>query len=129
ILHGRAQGASACCYGGALLPSLSRFTLFLLLSFVAGNLSRLARGGPPHDHSNDPVNALETVIKDEWEYEMRRNPVVATMYGDYRYNDKLDDFSLVRFQEDRRAFAGFLARTEAIRVAGLTEQQRLNKTL
>ena len=32
--------------------------------------------------------ALRAAIADEWEYELRESPELATTIGDYRYNDR-----------------------------------------
>ena len=35
--------------------------------------------------------ALAQLSEDYWEGTLRRNPIIATYYGDYRYNDRLPD--------------------------------------
>ncbi len=37
--------------------------------------------------------ALNDLLHEQWEYTMRTNPIYASILGDKRYNDKLDDFS------------------------------------
>jgi hypothetical protein len=39
----------------------------------------------------EPTNALSGLAHDYWEGVLRRNPVLATFYGDYRYNDRPPD--------------------------------------
>jgi uncharacterized protein (DUF885 family) len=73
--------------------------------------------------------ALKTVIAEEWEFEMRESPIQATFYGDYRYNDKLGDFSAAGVARQTKAAGDFLARVEAIDIAGFPDQEQLNKAL
>jgi uncharacterized protein (DUF885 family) len=74
-------------------------------------------------------DALKKLIAEEWEYEMRESPLAATIYGDYRYNDKLDDLSIAEVLRQDQADHQFLARLEAIDTTGFPEQEQLNKTL
>jgi len=69
------------------------------------------------------------VIADEWEYELRESPELATTIGDYRYNDRWSDLSLERVEQQKRDTAGWLARFEAIETAGFPEQESLNHRL
>ena len=73
--------------------------------------------------------ALNDLLAERWEYTMRTNPVYATILGDKRWNDKLDDFSQKGIDEDLDQSRKFLARYEAIDTAGFPEQEALNKTL
>src|SRR5450432_3613361 len=43
--------------------------------------------------------ALKQLLAEEWEYEMRESPETATVYGDYRFNDKLSDISLAHIEQ------------------------------
>src|SRR5712692_915809 len=38
-----------------------------------------------------PSRALAQLADDYWEGILRRNPTLATFFGDYRYNDRLPD--------------------------------------
>jgi len=72
---------------------------------------------------------LKSLIAEEWEFEMREYPVRATNYGDYRYNDKLEDVSVAAELRRGKELKGFLDRLDAIDVTGFPEQERLNRTL
>ena len=37
--------------------------------------------------------ALTSLLAEEWEFELKEGPEAATIYGDYRYNDKVSDLS------------------------------------
>jgi uncharacterized protein (DUF885 family) len=108
--------------------------------FVAAVCSALAVGGATNgqtDASRAPTpasrdarsEALKKLIAEEWEFELRESPLAATVYGDYRYNDKLDDFSVAEVLRQDKASRDFLARLDAIDASGLPEQEQLNKTL
>jgi uncharacterized protein (DUF885 family) len=73
--------------------------------------------------------ALNQLLAEEWEFEMRASPVAATFYGDYRYNDRLDDFSEAEALKLAKVSKGFLKRLDAIDATGFSEQEKLNSTL
>lgn len=72
---------------------------------------------------------LKDLIAEEWEFEMRESPLSATTYGDYRYNDKIDDISAAEQLRVERQLKSFLARLDAIDTSGFPEQEQLNKAL
>jgi uncharacterized protein (DUF885 family) len=74
-------------------------------------------------------DALKKLVAEEWEYEMHESPLAATFFGDYRYNDKLDDFSEAAVLRQDKASRDFLARLDKIDTSGLPEQEQLNKAL
>lgn len=73
--------------------------------------------------------ALNSLIKEQWDYTMRNSPEWASMLGDKRYNDKLSDYSQANIDADIRISADFLRRFEAIDTAGFPGQEQLNKEL
>jgi len=73
--------------------------------------------------------ALADLLAEQWEYNLRTNPIAATVYGDKRYNDQLGDFSEEAVERDLREARKFLARFEAIDTTGFPEQEALNKEL
>lgn len=73
--------------------------------------------------------ALNDLLHEHWEYNLRTNPEFATMVGDKRYNDRLSDFSQKAIEEDLAQAKRFLARFDAIDTAGFPEQDALNKAL
>jgi uncharacterized protein (DUF885 family) len=72
---------------------------------------------------------LNDLLAEQWEYRLRTNPQFATIIGDKRYNDRLDDFSQKAIDEDLEQSKRFLARFQAIDTSGFPEQESLNKTL
>jgi len=73
--------------------------------------------------------ALNDLLHEQWEYFLRTNPVLASVVGDKRYNDQIDDFSQKHIDEDLEQTRGFLTRFEAIDTTGFPEQEVLNKQL
>jgi uncharacterized protein (DUF885 family) len=73
--------------------------------------------------------SLNDLLAEQWEYRLRTNPQFATIIGDKRYNDRLDDFSQKAIDEDLEQTRRFLARFAAIETTGFPEQETLNKTL
>jgi uncharacterized protein (DUF885 family) len=72
---------------------------------------------------------LKALLDEEWDYEMRTGPEVATIYGDSRFNDRLSDFSPAFFAGDLRQKQDFLTRFQAIPESALPEQEQLNRSL
>ena len=72
---------------------------------------------------------LKRLVDEEWEYELRESPELATTIGDYRYNDRWSDPSLEHAQQLRREAQDWLERFEAIDTTGFPEQDRLNQVL
>jgi len=73
--------------------------------------------------------ALNDLLHERWEYTMRTSPIYASILGDKRYNDKLDDFSQQAIDEDLKQARIFLDRFEAIDTTGFPEQEALNQQL
>src|ERR1700729_3311617 len=73
--------------------------------------------------------ALNDLLAERWEYTLRTSPIFASILGDKRWNDKLDDFSQKAIDDDLEQSKKYLARFEAIDTTGFPEQEALNKTL
>src|SRR5215469_14710920 len=82
-----------------------------------------ARGAGPVQERLAEQNAL---FDDYYETELKTHPETATAYGDYRYNDQLNDYSLAAIERQNERDRGYLARLRAISVAGFPEQDRLS---
>ncbi|MBV9087665.1 MAG: DUF885 domain-containing protein, partial [Acidobacteriaceae bacterium] len=54
--------------------------------------------------ATDDVNArrkqLDSLLAEQWEYNLRTNPEFASIIGDKRYNDRLSDTSYEFIQKD-----------------------------
>jgi uncharacterized protein (DUF885 family) len=73
--------------------------------------------------------ALNNLLTEQWEYNLRTSPEFATIIGDKRYNDKVSDFSQKAIDADLAQTKKFLAQFEAIDTTGFPEQEALNKAL
>jgi Uncharacterized protein conserved in bacteria len=73
--------------------------------------------------------ALNDLLNEQWEYTMRQNPLYASILGDKRYNDQLDDFSQQAIDANLEQERRFIARFEAIDTTGFPDQEALNKRL
>jgi uncharacterized protein (DUF885 family) len=74
-------------------------------------------------------NQLLSLFDEEWQYELRADPEMATSLGDNRYNDRLNDRSPEFYQSDLEARRKFLTRFEAIDPSGLAAQDALSREL
>jgi len=74
--------------------------------------------------------AAQNALFDEYyETELRNRPEMATAFGDYRYNDQLNDYSLEAIAKRHQIDQDFLARVEAIPTAGFSDQDQLSHDL
>ncbi len=73
--------------------------------------------------------ALNGLLHEQWEYTLRTSPIYASILGDKRYNDQLDDFSQAAIDDNLEQSRLFLARFEAIDTTGFPDQEVLNKQL
>ncbi|MGA8343617.1 MAG: DUF885 family protein [Candidatus Sulfotelmatobacter sp.] len=84
---------------------------------------------PPQSDLEGRRKALNDLLAERWEYTLRTSPIFASILGDKRWNDKLDDFSQKAIDDDLDQSRRFVARFEAIDITGFPEQEALNKTL
>ena len=105
------------------MRSLVQFVLLMTLS-CSGVFA-----APPQSDVEGRRKALNDLLAERWEYSLRTSPIYASILGDKRWNDKLDDFSQKAIDDDLEQSRKYLARFEAIDTAGFPEQEALNKTL
>ena len=77
----------------------------------------------------DRLAAQNAVFDEYYETDLRNFPERATAYGDYRYNDKLAEYSLNAILQRHHSDETFLARIEAIPSAGFSDQDQLSHDL
>ena len=53
--------------------------------------------------------ALNDLLHEQWEYTLRTSPIFASILGDKRYNDQLDDFSQAAIDDNLEQSRRFLA--------------------
>jgi uncharacterized protein (DUF885 family) len=105
-----------------------RFLVCLLAVALLVPAAAVAAANPPAD-LEARRKALNDLLHEQWEYTMRTSPIYASILGDKRYNDKLDDFSQAAIDADLEQSRRFLVRFEAIDTTGFPEQEALNKQL
>jgi uncharacterized protein (DUF885 family) len=66
----------------------------------------------------DRVAALNALLAEQWQYNLKNSPEFATILGDLRYNDRWTDASLAHVAADHQANKDFLKRFEAIDTTG-----------
>ncbi len=72
---------------------------------------------------------LTAALQQQWEYELRTHPEMATYIGDNRYNDRLRDHSAASYARELERAKQTLRSIEAISTDGFPAQERLNKIL
>ena len=77
----------------------------------------------------DRLASQNALFEEQYETDLRSFPERATAYGDYRYNDKLADYSLDAILQRHHTDETFLARIEAIPSAGFSDQDQLSHDL
>ena len=81
----------------------------------------------------DPVDsrlAVQNALFEEYyQNRLKESPTLATTLGDYRYNDRLPDYSLAEIAREQAENDSFLGRLKAIPTDGFSEQDRLSHDL
>ncbi|HTS34703.1 MAG TPA: DUF885 domain-containing protein [Candidatus Solibacter sp.] len=73
--------------------------------------------------------AQNTLFDEQYETDLRNFPERATAFGDYRYNDQLNDHSLAAIARRHETDESFLARIKAIATEGFGGQDKLSHDL
>jgi uncharacterized protein (DUF885 family) len=79
---------------------------------------------PPSVESR--IAAQNALFEEQYQSDLKAHPQWATAYGDYRYNDQLDDRSLAAIENQHTTDETFLARLNAIPTTGFPEQDALS---
>ena len=72
-----------------------------------------------------PAEALDQLAHEYWQGVLRRNPIIATFYGDYRYNDRLPDLGPVGRAEEQSELQAVLTRLSALRDEAFDTERRI----
>ena len=89
-------------------------------SLAAGTSSGAA--APPQSR----VDAQNLLFEEYYQAELKAHPERATAYGDYRYNDRLDEYSLAALRGMNASDRRFLGRLAAIPTDGFSAQDVLS---
>ena len=82
-----------------------------------------------HKPVAERLAAQNALFDEQYEADLRNFPERATAFGDYRYNDRLADYSLAAITRRHDTDAGFLKRLEAIPTADFSDQDQLSHDL
>ena len=77
----------------------------------------------------DRVAEQNTLFEEQYESDLKNFPERATAFGDYRYNDRLNDYSFAGIQQRHQTDEAFLRRLSAIPTAGFSDQDQLSHDL
>ena len=77
----------------------------------------------------DRLATQNALFEEQYESDLRNFPERATSSGDYRFNDKLGDYSLAAIQQRHKTDESFLKRLEAIPTHGFSDQDQLSHDL
>jgi uncharacterized protein (DUF885 family) len=100
------------------------FQSFFLLLALAGSV--FAQDPKP---IADRLAAQNTLFDEQYESDLRNFPTRATSFGDYRYNDKLAEYSLAAIAQRNETDLAFLSRLQAIATTGFSNQDQLSHDL
>ena len=70
--------------------------------------------------------AQNSLFEEYYQSELKAHPERATAFGDYRYNDRLEEVSLAEIKSQHDSDESFLARLQAIPTQGFSEQDVLS---
>jgi uncharacterized protein (DUF885 family) len=77
----------------------------------------------------DRLAAQNALFEEQYETDLRNFPERATAFGDYRYNDRLAEYSLDAIAQRHKIDEAFLTRLEAIPSTGFSDQDQLSHDL
>jgi uncharacterized protein (DUF885 family) len=77
----------------------------------------------------DRLARQNAIFDEQYESDLRNFPERATAFGDYRYNDKLAEYSLDAIMRRHKTDEDFLKRLEAVPTTGFTDQDQLSHDL
>jgi uncharacterized protein (DUF885 family) len=86
----------------------------------------LIAGCKGSDSVDSRLAAQNALFEEAYQSDLLNHPERATAIGDYRYNDKLDDYSRAAIEQQHARDEEFLLRLNAISTAGFAEQDNLS---
>jgi uncharacterized protein (DUF885 family) len=89
----------------------------VIAACVLAGLFQVAASAPSSVESR--IAAQNALFEEQFQSDMKAHPQLATAFGDYRYNDQLDDLSLAAIQSQHAQDEAFLVRLTAIPTSGL----------
>jgi uncharacterized protein (DUF885 family) len=111
----------------ALLAALICVGVLVPVAVLCGSAQAAStQGFAPVDARIKAQNAL---FEDYYESDLKAHPERATAYGDYRYNDRLEEVSLEAIEQQRKSDEHYLGELRAISTQGFPEQDALSHEL
>jgi len=98
----------------------------LIVAAACGTLAACQSVPVPPAPVASRLAAQNALFEAEWELDLKLHPERATEYGDFRYNDRLDDYSLRAIEIQHSAEVDFRKRLEAISTTGFSERDLLS---
>jgi uncharacterized protein (DUF885 family) len=99
-------------------------TLLTFLSLLTCGAAGIGSAATPS--MADRLAAQNSLFEEQWQASLEESPEFSSYIGDYRHNDRLDDYSLAgikrRFARDER----YRMRLRAISTTGFSEQDQLS---
>jgi hypothetical protein len=99
--------------------SAKTWALLLAAASVLSGLFHVLASKPTSVESR--IAAQNALFEEQYQSDLKAHPQTATAFGDYRYNDQLDDRSLAAIENQHARDEGFLARLNAIPTSGFPE--------
>jgi uncharacterized protein (DUF885 family) len=75
------------------------------------------------------IATQNAIFEEQYQSDLKSAPETATAFGDYRYNDKLDDHSLAQVEREHALDVDFLTLLKAIPTDGFPEQDALSRQI
>ena len=102
------------------------FLVAAVVVAVAGVVAAVSLYAQKSDSVAERVTAQNAIFDEQYESDLRNFPERATAYGDYRYNDKLADYSLAAIAARHKTDEEFWAKLAAVPTAGFPDQDQLS---
>lgn len=104
------------------------------LACVLASSTALAASAPEKATQATPAAAsasaaFAALLDEEWQYQLRSSPELATTIGDYRYNKAWTDYSLEQIARDKVTASWFLKRFESVDPATLNGQEQISRAM
>jgi len=109
--------------------------LVLLLAFVVPGATRLAQAASPQLTAAPSTDlgarrkALNDIFAEYWEDHLSHAPEFASILGDKRFNDQLNDYSVDAYNQRLARERDYIGRLGAIDTTGMSDQEVLSKDL
>jgi uncharacterized protein (DUF885 family) len=120
-MHPARAIGSAPCYRLYMHHKILALSLIICCCSAAAGTSI---GAAPGVQSR--VDTQNSLFEEYYQSELKTHPERATAFGDYRYNDRLDEYSLAALRGMHASDVKFLGRLEAIPTGGFPEQDVLS---